>query len=92
MRPTAFAGNVPGATKGQAVETFKFRGVVRGTDKSDRRVRRVRTIEAPSLELAWSSLGDLYPELTKGLRDPSANVLPPVGWRIDGRPTAGYTD
>jgi hypothetical protein len=72
------------------MDTLTFRGVVRGNDKTGKRVRRVRNIEAPSFEMAWLSFGELHAEMSKGLRDTSASVLPPVGFKINGEPSKGY--
>ncbi len=70
--------------------TLTFRGVVRGTDKAGRRVRRVRNIEAPSFEMAWASFGEIHASMCKGLTDVSESVLPPVGLRVDGTASRGW--
>ncbi len=72
------------------MQTIAFRAVIRGTDKAGNRKRRVRTLPAPTYEAAWASLGDVYDAMTEGLRDPHANILPPVGLRLDGTASVGF--
>lgn len=70
--------------------TFAFRLVLRGTDKDARRVRRVRTVQAPSYEAAWTSFEAVHADMAKGLHDTSANVYPPSGWKLDGTLSKGF--
>ena len=72
------------------MNTITFRAVVRGNTKDGRRVRRVRTIAAPSYETAWESFSAIHGEMAAGLRDTSASVLPPVGIKVDGTASRGY--
>jgi hypothetical protein len=83
-------GNGPRHRTNSTMETIPFRAVVRGTNIAGARVRRVRTLRTPTYEAAWASLGDVYAEMTAGLCDPTANVLPPVGLRLDGSASVGY--
>lgn len=70
--------------------TYGFRCVVRGSDKDGRRVRRVRTLQAMDYESAWIGFADVHAEMARGLRDTSANVLPPSGWKVDGTLSRGH--
>jgi hypothetical protein len=72
------------------METSTFRAVVRGTNKQGVRVRRVRNVEAPSYEAAWISFEAIHAEMAKGLTNTTANVLPPVGWKLDGTISKGF--
>ena len=72
------------------METLTFRAVVRGTDKSGKRLRRVRNVEAPSFEMAWASFEAIYDDMAKGLRDVYPTILPPSGLRVDGSASIGF--
>lgn len=72
------------------METIAFRAVVRGNTKEGQRVRRVRVIEAPSFEEAWASFGAIEADMSKGLKDCTHTVLPPVGIKCNGQPSKGY--
>lgn len=72
------------------MDTFAFRLVVRGATSEGQRVRRVRTVQSPSYEQAWADFADQYEDMSDGLVDVAYSVLPPVGWRVDGTPSAGW--
>jgi hypothetical protein len=38
----------------------------------------------------WQSFGEIFDDMAKGLRDPSASVLPPVGFKVNGEASKGY--
>lgn len=75
---------------GRQMETFKFRALVRGDDKTGKRLRRVRNIEAPTFELAWASFEAVYADMAKGLSNVYPTVLPPVGIKVNGQPSKGF--
>lgn len=70
--------------------TYPFRLVVRGDNAEGVRVRRVKTIDAPSFEAAWLAFEGERRDMTKGLRDVAYSVLPPTPWRIDGKVSKGW--
>ena len=72
------------------MDLHAFRLVVRGATSEGQRVRRVRTVQAPSYEQAWADFADQYEDMSDGLVDVAYSVLPPVGWRVDGSPSAGW--
>lgn len=74
----------------KAPTLYKFRLVVRGNQNDGRRVRRVRTIDASSYELAWEHFAEHAPDMAHELHDVGYTVLPPVGWRLDGSVSTGY--
>jgi len=71
-------------------DLLSFRFVVRGTDGTGRRVRRVRTVQSPSYEQAWYDFADHAEDMAYGLLDVGYSVLPPCGIKVDGTASAGW--
>ncbi|GAP37311.1 hypothetical protein ABXN37_19485 [Piscinibacter sakaiensis] len=73
----------------EAPATDRYRLVVRGT-LGDMRVRRVRTISAADYLEAWAMFDHHAEAMSEGLAEVVHQVLPSVGWRLDGQPSKGY--
>jgi hypothetical protein len=70
--------------------SYKFRLIVHGRDAEGVHRRRVQTIDAPTFEDAWAMFEAYEARMAKGLKGVRHTVLPPVGWRVDGRLSKGF--
>lgn len=61
------------------MDILKFRGVVRGNTQDVSPRAPGSQHRRAELRGAWESIGHIYSDMAKGLADPSASVLPPVG-------------